>query len=141
MKRPTKKPSVKPSCSNTIYHPYKKTTFKRKKSETSISKLLDACEPQKPAELAISKQKQNEISDWLECRAITGKPSMLVLSGPSGCGKTAATKLLARENQFDIIEWITPVDQAEFGSGNGPLFLHPFLFSISNLTCFQFQNS
>ncbi|EZA61650.1 Cell cycle checkpoint protein RAD17 [Ooceraea biroi] len=38
---------------------------------------------------------------------------MLVLSGPSGCGKTAAMKLLAKENKFDVIEWITPIDAAE----------------------------
>lgn len=38
---------------------------------------------------------------------------MLILSGPSGCGKTAAIKLLARENGFNVIEWITPIDQAE----------------------------
>ncbi|KYN02061.1 Cell cycle checkpoint protein RAD17 [Cyphomyrmex costatus] len=38
---------------------------------------------------------------------------MLVLTGSSGCGKTAAIKLLAKENSFDVIEWITPVDQAE----------------------------
>ncbi|KYN22821.1 Cell cycle checkpoint protein RAD17 [Trachymyrmex cornetzi] len=38
---------------------------------------------------------------------------MLILSGPSGCGKTAAIKLLAKENRFDVIEWITPVDPAE----------------------------
>ncbi|KYQ54026.1 Cell cycle checkpoint protein RAD17 [Trachymyrmex zeteki] len=38
---------------------------------------------------------------------------MLILSGPSGCGKTAAIKLLAKENSFDVIEWITPVDPAE----------------------------
>ncbi|XP_020295957.1 cell cycle checkpoint protein RAD17 isoform X3 [Pseudomyrmex gracilis] len=38
---------------------------------------------------------------------------MLILSGPSGCGKTAAIKLLAKENGFDVIEWITPIDPAE----------------------------
>lgn len=38
---------------------------------------------------------------------------MLILSGPSGCGKTAAIKLLAKENSFDVIEWITPIDPAE----------------------------
>ncbi|XP_011701517.1 PREDICTED: cell cycle checkpoint protein RAD17 isoform X2 [Wasmannia auropunctata] len=86
--------------------------FKRKKHETSLSKLLQACEPQKSSELAISRQKQNEISRWLQDKS-KGQPSMLILSGPSGCGKTAAVKLLARENDFDVVEWITPVDPAE----------------------------
>lgn len=95
---------------------------KRKKHETSLSKLLQACEPQKLSELAISKQKQNEICNWLQCKALKGQPSMLILSGPSGCGKTAAIKLLAKENGFDVIEWITPVDQAEDENSNNYRF-------------------
>ncbi|XP_011871318.1 PREDICTED: cell cycle checkpoint protein RAD17 [Vollenhovia emeryi] len=86
---------------------------KRKKRETSLSKLLQACEPRKPAELAVSKRKQNEICDWLQSKALRGRPSMLVLAGPSGCGKTATVRLLAEENGFNVIEWITPVDPAE----------------------------
>lgn len=87
--------------------------FKRRKHETSLSKLLEACEPQKLSELAVSRQKQNEISNWFQYKASKRQPSMLVLSGPSGCGKTVAIKLLAKENGFDIIEWITPIDQIE----------------------------
>ncbi|XP_020295956.1 cell cycle checkpoint protein RAD17 isoform X2 [Pseudomyrmex gracilis] len=88
-------------------------SFKKVRHETSLSKLLEACEPQKSSELAISKQKQKEITDWFQCGALRGQPSMLILSGPSGCGKTAAIKLLAKENGFDVIEWITPIDPAE----------------------------
>lgn len=87
--------------------------FKRRKHETNLSKLLEACEPQKLSELAVSKQKQNEISNWFQSKASKRQPSMLVLSGPSGCGKTVAIKLLAKENRFNIIEWITPIDQIE----------------------------
>lgn len=92
---------------------FTQSNFKRRKHETSLSKLLQACEPQKLSELAISRQKQNEICNWLQRKVSKGQPSMLILSGPSGCGKTAAIKLLAKENGFDVIEWITPVDQAE----------------------------
>lgn len=89
------------------------SNFKKRKHETSLAKLLEACEPQKLSELAVSRQKQNEISDWLQYKASRKQPSMLVLSGPSGCGKTTAVKLLAKENKFDIIEWITPMDPVE----------------------------
>lgn len=92
---------------------FKQSNFKRRKHETSLSKLLEACEPQKLTELAVSRQKQNEISNWFQQKASRRQPSMLVLSGPSGCGKTAAIKLLAKENGFDVIEWITPIDQLE----------------------------
>ncbi|KAL0112732.1 hypothetical protein PUN28_012182 [Cardiocondyla obscurior] len=96
---------------------FKQSDFKRSKTETSLSSLLQACEPQNKNHLAISKQKQNEISKWLQCKSLKKQPSMLVLSGPSGCGKTVAVKLLAKENNFDVIEWITPVDPAEDENG------------------------
>lgn len=97
---------------------FTQSNFKRKKHETSLSKLLQACEPHRLPELAVSRQKQNEISSWFQSRALNGQPSMLILSGPSGCGKTAAIKLLAKENGFDVIEWITPVDPAEDENSN-----------------------
>ncbi|KAL6257261.1 hypothetical protein P5V15_012188 [Pogonomyrmex californicus] len=92
---------------------FTQNNFKRRKHETSLSKLLAACEPQKPSELAVSKQKQKEISNWLQCKASKRQPSMLILFGPAGCGKTAAIKLLAKENDFNVIEWITPIDPTE----------------------------
>lgn len=97
---------------------FTQSNFKRRKHETSLSKLLEACEPQKFTELAVSRQKQNEISNWFQHKASRRQPSMLVLSGPSGCGKTAAIKLLAKENGFDVIEWITPIDQIEDENSN-----------------------
>jgi len=93
-------------------------SFKKRRQETSLSKLIEACEPQKISELAISRQKQNEISDWFQYRTSKGRPSMLVLSGPSGCGKTTTIKLLAKENKFDVIEWINPIDAAEDENSN-----------------------
>ncbi|XP_072745520.1 cell cycle checkpoint protein RAD17 isoform X1 [Anoplolepis gracilipes] len=92
---------------------FTQNNFKRRKSETSLSKLLETCEPKKLSELVVSKQKQNEIFNWFQYKASNRQPSMLVLSGPSGCGKTVAIKLLAKENGFNIIEWITPIDQME----------------------------
>ncbi|XP_011164264.2 cell cycle checkpoint protein RAD17 [Solenopsis invicta] len=111
-KPPVKRTSTVELDSTLSDRSFRQNNFKRRKHETSLSKLLQACEPQKPSELGISRQKQNEISNWLQGRAMK-KQSMLILSGPSGCGKTAAIKLLAKENGFDVIEWITPMDPAE----------------------------
>ncbi|XP_058794083.1 cell cycle checkpoint protein RAD17 isoform X2 [Phymastichus coffea] len=83
-----------------------------KKSSCSLSALLNACSAQKQSELAVSKQKQNEISKWFQEKVKLGNPNILVISGPSGCGKTEAIKIIAKENNFDIVEWITPMDQA-----------------------------
>lgn len=72
---------------------------------------MSACAPQKPSELAVSRQKQQEISKWFREKISYGKSNILVVSGPSGCGKTEALKVIAKENKYDIVEWITPMDQ------------------------------
>ncbi|KOC59428.1 Cell cycle checkpoint protein RAD17 [Habropoda laboriosa] len=82
------------------------------KRRNNLSALLKACEPQKSSEVVVSRQKQQEILDWLQYKVRRGRPSVLILSGPSGCGKTTAIKVLAKENNFNVIEWITPIDQA-----------------------------
>lgn len=84
----------------------------KKKSNCSLSSLLSACSPQKQSELAVSRQKQNEISKWFQEKVKEGQPSILVISGPSGCGKTQALRVIAKDNSFDIVEWLTPMDQA-----------------------------
>lgn len=88
------------------------TSVSFRKPISSLSALLAACAPQKASELAVSRQKQQEINRWFQETVKEGKPTLLVVSGPSGCGKTEALKVIAKENNFDIIEWITPMDQA-----------------------------
>lgn len=83
----------------------------KKKNTKNLSALLETCEPQCSTELVVSRQKRQEILDWLQYKVKKGKPAILVLSGPSGCGKTAAIRVLAKENDFNLIEWITPIDQ------------------------------
>ncbi|XP_034182449.2 rad17 checkpoint clamp loader component isoform X1 [Osmia lignaria lignaria] len=84
----------------------------KKKNISSLTALLEACEPRKSNELVVSKQKQQEILDWLKYKIKRGQPYALILCGPSGCGKTATIKVLAKENSFNVTEWITPIDQA-----------------------------
>uniref|UniRef100_A0A0C9PYN5 RAD17_0 protein n=1 Tax=Fopius arisanus TaxID=64838 RepID=A0A0C9PYN5_9HYME len=77
-----------------------------------LSGILEACRPTKAAELSVSKQKQNEIVEWLTSEATTGRSRILLLSGTSGSGKTIALKVLAEEYDFNVIEWISPIDSA-----------------------------
>ncbi|XP_012270450.1 cell cycle checkpoint protein RAD17 [Orussus abietinus] len=81
------------------------------KNVTCLNTLLLACEPQKALDLAISRQKQNELKTWLQTKSREYKPCILIISGPSGCGKTMGFKILAKENGYDIVEWVNPVDQ------------------------------
>ncbi|KAG7209115.1 hypothetical protein KM043_015261 [Ampulex compressa] len=84
----------------------------KRRNVNSLSALLTACEPKNSSELVISRQKQQEILNWLQYKIRKGRPCALVLSGSSGCGKTMSMKVLSKENGFDVIEWITPPDQA-----------------------------
>ena len=84
----------------------------RRKSTSNLSALLEACEPRNPSELVVSRQKQQEISSWLQCKVRRGRPCALILSGSSGCGKTTALRVLAKENDFNVAEWINPIDPA-----------------------------
>ncbi|XP_043495137.1 cell cycle checkpoint protein RAD17 isoform X1 [Polistes fuscatus] len=83
----------------------------KRKNICNISTLLSNCEPKTQAELVISRQKKQEILNWLENKAHRGKPTVLVISGPSGCGKTISIKLLAKEYGFEVTEWINSIDQ------------------------------
>ena len=108
----------------------------KKKSTSSLSTLLAACAPQKSSELAVSRQKQQEISRWFQGKVVYGKPSILVISGPSGCGKTEAFKVIAREHNFEVVEWITPMDQIM--DENSKIFFTKYIMYISiycNLFC------
>lgn len=69
--------------------------------------------PQCADDLAIHAKKLTEVTNWfLHCDSVKNKaPAQICLiTGPSGCGKTATIKVLAKENNYNIQEWINPVD-------------------------------
>lgn len=77
------------------------------------SNWIENFAPRTKSDLAIHAKKLNEVEDWF--RAIKGKTikvnaPILLLTGPSGCGKTAACRILAKDFDYTISEWITPVD-------------------------------
>lgn len=104
----------------------------KKKNASSLFALLEACDAQSPSELVVSRQKQQEILNWLQYKVRKGTPAILILSGPSGCGKTTALRVLAKENGFNITEWITPIDQIMDENSNFFLSQINKLLVISN---------
>ena len=66
-------------------------------------------EPYTLDELAVDRKKVAEISSWLS--AHRHQCGILLLTGPTGSGKTALVKCLARCLNFEIREWITPLDR------------------------------
>lgn len=101
-------------------------TFERRDIK-SLSRLIEECEPVKCSDLSVSKQKQKEIGDWFANCAHQGKPRILVIAGPSGCGKTLAFKVIARENNYDIMEWTSPTDSVAYENRG-----YSFFFSNCN---------
>ncbi|EGD80503.1 hypothetical protein PTSG_01094 [Salpingoeca rosetta] len=78
--------------------------------------LWDRCQPTTADALAVHKKKVDEVRGWLthffsrgQSQALASK--VLVLIGPSGCGKTATLRVVCRELNCTILEWINPVSQ------------------------------
>ena len=74
--------------------------------------------PSSSADLAMHKKKVDEIRQWLRIAdaslqlGLPPTPRMLVLSGPPGSGKSAMLRVLAKELDFEVCEWIEPRTQA-----------------------------
>ncbi|GJJ11882.1 hypothetical protein Clacol_006120 [Clathrus columnatus] len=74
------------------------------------------------SELAIHKKKVDEVRQWLK-EAREGGPNetlkkyrrVLALTGLSGTGKTATLKVLAKELEFEIVEWRNTLDDHFIG--------------------------
>ncbi|KAI8802346.1 Rad17 cell cycle checkpoint protein-domain-containing protein [Cladochytrium replicatum] len=78
---------------------------------------VDKHNPLTEQETAVHKNKVAEVRRWL-LSALCGTPSqpwqtsdrILILTGPSGAGKSAVVRMLSRELDFEILEWINPVN-------------------------------
>lgn len=128
-----------PKVNRTVSHSFETSAFNapstrellpRRRSTSDLSALLEACEPRNSSELVVSRQKQQEISNWLQHEVRRGRPCALILSGSSGCGKTTAIRVLAKENGFNVTEWINPIDPAMDENSN-------IISSNKNLNSFE----
>lgn len=67
--------------------------------------------PQSIDDLAVHPKKVEEIRDWIKKWQSNEKNgSVLLLTGPPGSGKTATVRLIAKDLNFDVSEWIVPLD-------------------------------
>ncbi|KAI0262615.1 Rad17 cell cycle checkpoint protein-domain-containing protein [Gloeopeniophorella convolvens] len=73
---------------------------------------VDKYEPESLEQLAVHKRKVEDVRSWIS-DAFSGKASskyrrLLVLTGPAGSAKTTTLRVLAREMDFEIIEYKSP---------------------------------
>lgn len=67
--------------------------------------------PQSIDHLAVHTKKVEEIREWIKKWELNrNNGCVLLLTGPPGSGKTATLRLIAKEFDFDISEWIVPLD-------------------------------
>ncbi|KAH9896590.1 Rad17 cell cycle checkpoint protein-domain-containing protein [Cubamyces lactineus] len=79
---------------------------------------VDRYEPISEEDLAVHKRKVQDVRQWL-LEAYEGGPSgklrkyrrVLVLTGPAGTAKTATIRVLARELNYEILEWRNSMDE------------------------------
>nr|POF12845.1 cell cycle checkpoint protein rad17 [Quercus suber] len=72
--------------------------------------------PKDLTELAVHKRKVQDVSGWLQSTVRGRRQKVLILKGAAGTGKTTAIRLLARDLEFDIVEWRNP-GEADAGEG------------------------
>ncbi|KAG0087209.1 Cell cycle checkpoint protein rad17 [Podila epicladia] len=92
------------ALSATKPEPVKRTPMKRKISETKFVLGRSTSVPTTPSAASPDPKKARETTG-------SGGP-ILVLTGPAGTGKTAVLRMLAKELDLDIVEWINSVNES-----------------------------
>lgn len=86
-------------------------TTSKVKVELNYAHWLEKITPKSVEDLCIHPKKIEEIEAWLNNSMVNhSSPSLLHITGPSGSAKTIAMKILCKEMNYDIAEWITPLD-------------------------------
>ncbi len=88
-------------------------TVSANNSANSNMLWIDRYAPTSIDELAVHAKKISAVKEWLKDSLSSFKQygkgaaqKMLVLTGPPGCGKTAALRIVAKELNVEVLEWI-----------------------------------
>jgi len=115
------------STSSWMDNIYDLTTIKTSPRKINISELestnwLENFVPKTVDELAVHNKKIEELQLWFnsyDSSVKTNNPgAILLLTGPPGSCKTTALKLIASNLDYEILEWISPVDTTEYSNNN-----------------------
>lgn len=87
-----------------------KTSAKIPRKDPSINNgWLKLFEPKEVNDLMVNPKKLDEIRGWLKIATSGSKLNrILLLSGPTGSLKLSTIRLLAKEANYDVKEWISP---------------------------------
>ncbi|XP_067014740.2 cell cycle checkpoint protein RAD17 [Anabrus simplex] len=87
---------------------------KRQQENSDYNFIPNSCE-----DLAMHRTRVKDISNWIDDVISLHRASFLLLTGPAGSGKMTTVKVLAREKNILVTEWITPVDSYNLWNGDG----------------------
>lgn len=79
--------------------------------ENSSSTWLEKYRPKTIDDLVIHPKKLKEVEEWFCKHQANQCEKYLILVGPCGCGKTVSLRAVAKKFDFDVTEWITPLDR------------------------------
>lgn len=80
-------------------------------TDFSSSNWVEKFAPQSVDDLAVHPKKIEEVREWIKkWESNKNKGCVLLLTGPPGSGKTATVRLIAKELDLDVSEWIVPLD-------------------------------
>lgn len=82
----------------------------KKLNSFQIIDWLEKFQPREVSDLVVHPKKLKELGDWFKTSCVNCPNKILLLEGPTGCAKTTALKLIAKENEYDICEWINSTD-------------------------------
>ncbi|KAK0200003.1 Rad17 cell cycle checkpoint protein-domain-containing protein [Desarmillaria ectypa] len=110
---PLPQPTPSPKGKEKEKTPATRDSIHESRAQDEDSQLwVDLYEPTTEAELAVHVKKVEDVRRWL-VEAFEGGPSgklrkyrrILALTGPAGTAKTTTMRILAREMDFEILEW------------------------------------
>lgn len=78
---------------------------------SSSSTWLEKYRPKSIDDLVIHPKKLKEVEEWFVKHQANPCEKYLILVGPCGCGKTVSLRAVAKKFDFDVTEWITPLDR------------------------------
>lgn len=71
---------------------------------------LKTFQPKEVSDLALHPKKLEDLRNWFKLSCTKAPNKILLLEGPTGCGKATSLRLVAKENGWDISEWINATD-------------------------------
>jgi hypothetical protein len=87
-----------------------------------------------PKDLAVHPKKIEQVRSWLEAVTDGMQGRLLLLIGPSGAGKSTVLRVLARQLDYQLVEWQNPMSTSRLGTDSLSAAFDRFLSTADRYT-------